>query len=411
MIRKISIDDLEVGMYVEKVDRPWLEIPFFKKSIQSTRQIDKLREYSVNVLYIDTDKGGGSVQQESGEETSSGEGPQAAVGSEAPLAPSCQHHASPSIFDPEEIQLCRVLQQNAVQCVKEFYASVESGDAPDLKAAEAVVDELINNVTRHPGVMMTLSKLKAYDEYTFTHSVNVSLLAITLGKTLHYNRSDLKTLGLGALFHDIGKTRVSKKILNNPGGLTEDEMNLMYKHPVHSVEILKHVPGMTIDIIRVALEHHERISGTGYPRGLKGSNISEFGMISTIADVYDAMTSDRVYRKKLTSHAALSKIYATAKGNYNTAFVERFITRVGIYPIGTTLILTSGEVGVVSRIHTEKLLCPEVFVLFDKTGKEITPPEKVDLLHDRKKRRVQAVSRPEKFGISVERLLGLAEVV
>ena len=407
MIRKIGIDELEVGMYVEKVDRPWLEIPFFKKHIQSPQQIDKLREFSVRVLYIDTDKGSAVKEPRRSEEAVTPEVPEPEYVAADNLAPTRKHHASPSIFDGEDVQMCQALQLQAVKAVQNFYSALEDGATPDLEPSEKVVDDLIDNMARHPGILLTLSNIKSYDDYTFTHSINVALLSITLGKALNYTRSDLKTLGLGALFHDVGKIRVPREIINSPRPLSPDDFAVVRKHPIYSVEILKLVPGMTIDVIRVALEHHERTSGKGYPRGLKGGNISEFGMISSIADVYDAMTSDRVYRKRVTPHSALSNIYATAEGNFNTGFVERFITRLGIYPVGTPVALTSGEVGVVSGIHTDKLILPEVFLLFDKDGQEIYPPDRLDLLHDRQKRRIQKVANPENFGISVERLLGV----
>ncbi len=407
MIRKIGIDDLQIGMYVEKVDRPWLEIPFFKKHIQSSQQIDKLRGFSVRVLYIDTEKGSEVEEPVVAEEPVVPDTAEPVTAAPDNLAPTRKHHASPSIFDGEEVQVCSALQQQAVKCVQEFYSQLETGETPDLEPSEKVVDDLIDNMTRHPGILLTLSNIKSYDEYTFTHSINVALLSITLGKALNYTRSDLKTLGLGALFHDVGKTRVPREIINSPKALPPEDFQVVRKHPIFSVELLKHVPGMTIDIIRVALEHHERTSGSGYPRGLKGASISEFGMISSIADVYDAMTSDRAYRKRVTPHAALSNIYATAKGNFNTGFVERFITRLGIYPVGTPIVLTSGEVGVVSGIHTDKLILPEVYLLFDKDGQEIFPPDRLDLRHDRRNRCIQTVAKPEKFGISVERLLGV----
>lgn len=403
MLKKIHINDLQVGMYVEKVDRSWIEIPFFNKHIQSSQQLAKLREYHVEVLYVDTEKGDWVEAIPSPE-------PCSIPKKKSKPGPVKEAKAIkiPSIFDAEECQVARALQKHAVECVKGFYRNIAEGESPDLEIAEEVVDRMIHHITHHPTVLFTLSKLQDFDEYTFMHCVNVSTFSLIVGKALHYTRNELKNLGVGALFHDIGKTRLDKKILNKPGKLDAEEMKLIHQHPVFSVELLREIPGMNMESMRVALEHHERISGKGYPRGLKGSEISVFGQIAAIADVYDAMTTDRVYQKKLLPYAAVSYIYRMSKENFDPDLVERFIARIGVYPVGTVVVLSSGEVGVVTEIHRDHLLSPVVRIFADATGVKIETPELIDLLHDKKNRKIEQVIHPDKAGISLEMLVNPA---
>jgi len=400
MLKKIHINDLQIGMYVEKVDRSWIEIPFFKKHIRSLQQVEKLREYHVEVLYVDTEKGDWVESA-----PSSGQCPVREAKTEPGPVEGTKTGEIPSIFDAEEIRVARALQQQAVECVKGVYRNIAEEESPDLEAAEEVVGRMIHHITHHPNVLFTLSKLQDFDEYTFMHCVNVSTFSLIIGKALHYTQNELKKLGVGALFHDVGKTRVDKKILNKPGKLDAGELMVIRKHPIFSVELLREVPGMRMESMRVALEHHERISGGGYPRGLKGKEISPFGQIAAIADVYDAMTTDRVYQKKLLPYAAVSRIYRMTKENFDPGLVERFIARIGVYPVGTVVVLSSGEVGVVTEIHRDHLLSPIVLIFVDPAGNRIETPDRIDLLHDHHNRRIEQVIHPEEAGISLEVLV------
>lgn len=403
MLKQISIDELEPGMYVEKVDRSWVEIPFFKKNIKTSQQVEKLRNYDVRTLHIDTEKGKDLLPQEDSTPLPPVDLQKESVPSE--VNPKTLGSESPKILAGEEVGICEALHKQAIQCVREIYKNVSAGAPPDIDGAQEVVDNLVNNMGRYRDVLISLSKLKAFDDYTFTHSVNVAIFSITLGEGLHYPAQELKALGLGAIFHDIGKTRIPKEILNRPGPLTPDEVPVIQKHPQEGMELLKETPGVNTDILRVPLEHHERISGSGYPRGLKGSKISEFGMIASIADVYDAMTSDRVYHSKMPPHTALSKIYAMGKESFNIGFIEKFISRIGVYPIGSLLILSSGEVGVVTEIRRDQLLRPQILLIKDQEGLLMDSPEIIDLLHEKKKRRIVGVTTPENVGINLEDFL------
>jgi len=415
MLKKIHINDLQVGMYVEKVDRSWIEIPFFNKHIQSPRQVEKLRKYHVEVLYVDTEKGewvepASSIEPQPDQEQE--EVLQAESEPEPDGEPESESESKnsevPSIFDAEEIRVARALQQHAVDCVKGVYKNISEGESPDLEAAEEVVDQMIHHITHHPNVLFTLSKLQVFDEYTFMHCVNVSTFSLIIGKSLHYTHNELKKLGVGALFHDVGKTRVNKEILNKPSELNPEELKAMQRHPVLSVELLRAVPGMSMESMRVALEHHERISGKGYPRGLKGNEISVFGKIAAIADVYDAMTTDRVYQKKLLPYAAVSRIYRMVEEDFDPGLVERFISRIGVYPVGTVVVLSSGETGVVTEIHRDHLLSPIVLIFIDSAGNLIDPLENIDLLHDKKNRKIDQVIHQEKVGFSLEGLVNVS---
>ena len=406
MIRQIHIDELEVGMYVEKVDRPWLEIPFFRNRIGSKREIERLREYNVRTLYIDTDKGKAPSRP-----SGSAAAP-AATPAPTERAPSRARTPTPAreaprlrLFDAAEVRACREVQERAVACVSEVHRRILEGEDPDAEAGREVVDDLIENLGRHPGVLGALVKLRGHDEYTFTHSVNVAVYALTLAQGLNCSLGELKDVGLGALFHDLGKLRIPPEILGRPGPLSGEEMALVRRHPVEGAAMLRDIPGVGPDVVRVALEHHERTSGQGYPRGLSGGRISEFGLVAGIADVYDAMTSERVYQSAMSPFAAVAKIYAGARNHFDPSLVEKFITRVGIYPVGSLVRLDSGEIGVVSEIHRDHLLLPVVLLVRDRRGAWINPPDRVDLLFDHRRRRVQSVVPAEEAGLDPARLL------
>jgi HD-GYP domain-containing protein (c-di-GMP phosphodiesterase class II) len=187
-------------------------------------------------------------------------------------------------------------------------------------------------------------------------------------------------MGIGALLHDAGKMKVPLQILNKPGKVTEQEFFEIKKHPLHSVEVLEKAGGIPEASKQIALQHHERYNGRGYPYNLRGEEISKFGQISAIVDVYDAITSDRVYKKALSPYEGMQKIYEWAKIDFKQTLVERFIQCVGIYPIGTFALLDTGEMGIVSSINHERLLRPNMHLIYQNFKVRYPQPVVVELM-------------------------------
>ncbi|MBD3322901.1 MAG: HD domain-containing protein, partial [Chitinivibrionales bacterium] len=216
-------------------------------------------------------------------------------------------------------------------------------------------------------------------EYTYVHSVNVSVLIASLARAMGYNRNLLLDAGVGGLLHDIGKMRVPDSILNKPGRYADWEFAIMKKHPDHGLDIIREKKSISPKATMIIAQHHERYNGNGYPRGLKGKEISELGLIAAVADVYDALTSDRVYRAAWTPQKALATIFQGCDEQYSRNVVEIFTKHMGIYPVGSFVKLRTGEMGIVVRIDHGKLLMPTVLVLFDSAGNRLTSPVEYDL--------------------------------
>jgi len=228
--------------------------------------------------------------------------------------------------------------------------------------------------------MVNLSDIRSFDEYTFCHSVNVAVISITIGMTLYYPRSKLLDLGLGVLLHDIGKTQISKDILNKPGKLTEEEFSLIKKHTWYGFDMLRSDPEIKITSSHVALQHHERIDGSGYPRQLKGRMIHEYARISAIADVFDALIHDRCYRPKLPVHEVYKYFVEQTYSQFDNYFLDHFIQKIALYPQGTKVLLNDGRSGFVIKQNNIPT-CP-VIRLFWHYGKDLPKPVEVNLINE-----------------------------
>ncbi len=241
------------------------------------------------------------------------------------------------------------------------------------------VDSIVDQLLRNKNLVINLSDIRTSDGYTFSHSVNVAVLAVTAGISLKYSRYKLKELALGALLHDLGKVRIPKVILNKKSRLTPEEYAEIKKHPRLGYETVR-----TQDFIHSAScmtvhQHHERINGKGYPEGLKDGQIHPFARIAAVVDVYDALVADRPYRKAMPPHKAL-EILESGGDEYDMDVLYNFMQHVAAYPIGNIVGLSSGEVGVVVHNTVGFPWRPKVRVLAFKEGTEIVKPYEVDLM-------------------------------
>jgi putative nucleotidyltransferase with HDIG domain len=268
----------------------------------------------------------------------------------------------------------RRLYATAVQTAQTAWESAATEGTPDLPAALHTVEGLADAVTQNRTALMALTAMHTYDNYTFTHMVNVSILTMGQARALGIEGRLLREFGLSALMHDIGKVRTPKEILNKPDKLTDEEFAVMRKHTVDGAEILRRTPEMPILAPVVAFEHHLRIDGSGYPFGVKRPNLNVATMLCSIADVYDAMRSQRAYQQAFPT----DRILAVLKRNDGTQFdqhlVRRFVQLLGIYPPGNLVKLSSNEVAVVLKVHAPDPYRPKVRVLFDEAGTRLDLP-------------------------------------
>lgn len=378
---RVQTKDLKVGMFVHDVGRRWIGHPWPRKSklITSENDIKQLKRYGIREVTVDLNRNRRprteAVEeiQEDGHETIE-ELP--AVENE----PVELFEEPPELIPIEdEIPRAREVYFTALETAREFTIAARAGRQVNVAKVRENIEELIDSAFRNRDAALALLKLKFYDEYIFTHSLNVAVLAIGMGFHMNLTRADILNLGMGAMLHDLGKTGVPLAILNKKGRLTDEEYNTIKGHPLIGARLLeKHqeVPPQTIDLTR---HHHERIDGSGYPDGLSGDELNSMLTITSLSDVYDALSSDRIYHKGLLPHEALKTIFALRDKQFNRLWIERFVQCLGIYPAGTLIQLNSGEIGVVSSINRSMLLRPVIRPIFDRFGRRATDKDFLDL--------------------------------
>jgi len=360
--RQVGIDDVAVGMFVEDIitDQGGLFVEQNMK-IGSQQQIDSLKKRGIKAVRINTQKGMGAKSDAGADATD--EGKEAEVDYDTELAKAV------------------IIHKEGIIKVGEVLKTIRNGRNFSLVMVRTVAESIVESIIRNRDALVSLCQIKDNDNYTYTHSLNVAILIVAVANSLKYPVDRLVEIGMGGLLHDIGKMRVPESILNKPGRLTDTEFAMMKRHPEFGVESILDQRGIADITKKVVLQHHERYNGKGYPFGIKGERIHEVGLISAIADVYDALTSERVYKAALTPQKALAMIFRNSDKEYSNKIVEQFTRLMGIYPVGSFVKLTTGEMGVVVRMDREALLAPSVLILFDRMGNRLKEPHTMESLN------------------------------
>ena len=381
MKKKIDINQIEIGMYVSELDRPWRESPFLFQGfeVKDEEDISALQKLCSYVI-IDTDEGRDVddklkwridplLATDTGEEKKK-------------KAPEGGYKKKTDLF--EEMPKAREAERKTRNVIQTIMTDVRLGRSVDTSAAKEVVGELTESIVRNPDAMMCLSMLKEADEYTALHSLRVCILAVAFGRELGYPIDRLEQLGTGALLHDLGKLKIPLDILNKPGRLTTEEFDVIKSHVPLGVQVLEQSKGGIADTaIDVARYHHERIDGSGYVSGRGKEDIPEFGRIGGIVDCYDAITSDRIYKKGISAYDALKKMYEWRDSAFDAVLVEKFIQCMGIYPIGSLVEMNTGSIGVVATINRERRLRPKVVLVLTADKKPFDKPKVIDMMEDK----------------------------
>lgn len=334
MVKKLSINELRIGMYVERIEGSWLDHPFFfsRRKVKSQKEINKLAEAGIRHVEVDMERSSILDQNES---TSNPEitTPEPVRSSQQKPSKEATEIESPPLSQMEK---AKVLYSGTIEFAKKMMDDVRNGRPLDYRKALPLVNGIIHTISRDASVLFSvLSSLRTYNEYTYTHSVNVAILAVLFGSFLSILRDELIILGVGGLFHDVGKAKIPAEILNKPGKLEEWEFNVVKKHPEEGYRSMRGRADMPPDILRIILEHHERYDGHGYPHGLRHSAINKKANMVGVVDVYDALTSDRVYRKAMLPFQALQIMYAQRQKDYYPGFIESFIQCLGVFPVAS----------------------------------------------------------------------------
>jgi HD-GYP domain-containing protein (c-di-GMP phosphodiesterase class II) len=308
-------------------------------------------------------------------------------------------------------EIAKKTYSQSVAVTKDLMTSVRMGRSPNIKKIKRVVQGIVDQILNEETSLIGLTTIRDYDEYTFTHSVNVCIFSVALGKRLGFNKLQLYDLGMAALFHDIGKSRVPAEIINKATGLDEDEWRLVAAHPWMGALALFQLRGqqdLPYRAMVVAHEHHMKLDMTGYPRPIRSRSLSMFSKIVAVADGFDAATSRRSYQTTpLNPAQVMMEMRDNPRRGMDPVVVKAFINLTGIYPVGTLVVLDTFELGVVHAVNPipEMLSRPIVRVISDAQGNLLHPGSLVDLAEQREDgaylRTIIKTENPDRYGIRV----------
>jgi len=404
--KKININQLKVGMYMEadvkegaKGSKSNVKLLGKGVLITSENQIRRLKAAGLENVTIDTAKG---------EDAAGGEVlnkplavPQERKSKKKPLPPGR------SVEYREALKMAKKTKAAVGSALKGVMENVAMGGSMDQGKLKVAGKLMTQAVFQNVDAMVGLTRIKEHDAYTAGHCVNVATLVLAVAHADGMDQSTCEMLANAALLHDIGKTKVPLEILNKPGRFEPHELAEMRKHTIYGEEILVEMGGITEEMMFIATQHHEMWDGSGYPHKLTGQQIHRFGQMTAIADVYDALTAARVYKPALPPHFALSRIYGNRDKEFSADIVDLFIKSLGLYPVGSLILLSTEEVAIVSEPNPLNTKKPKVGIIQTKYGKERHVPVIIDLddPHAQEPRDIVQVLDPAKYEIDIEAYL------
>ncbi|BDU72112.1 HD-GYP domain-containing protein [Mesoterricola silvestris] len=385
MIKKVKKQDLRLGMFIHDLNCGWMDHSFLRNSFMLRKEADleKIAKSGITEVYIDTQKGIDVLEDvEAPSREAVEQGVQEKIlHSPVATAPGAEVKTS----HQEELVFAKQITKEANKVIHSILEDVRLGKRIQVERVEPVINKITDSILRNPGTLVSLCRIREGDTYTFQHSVSVATLLISFCRAMELPPEIIHEAGVGGMLHDIGKMRVPDHILNKPGKLTDAEFTIMKNHVNLGLEVLHKTPGISQAVFQIAGEHHEKFCGTGYPLGKKGADISLLGRMAAIVDVYDAITSNRVYHKGMEPPLALKKIYewsdpsATAEPHMDEELVQHFIHALGIYPVGSLVQLESKRLAVVLEQSTEGLLSPKIRVMYDCVKRTRIDPFDLDM--------------------------------
>ena len=371
MLKKIPVSELKLGMHLQAFCGAWLDHPFWRTKFVLTDPNDLVlvRESPISEVWIDISKG---LDVEPGSAA-------AAVNVEIveKLPEPVPAKIEKTSFNDEVKRASRIVAKGK-EAVVSMFQEARMGKAIEAEAAAPLVEEISNSVMRNPGALISLARLKTADDYTYMHSVAVCALMIALARQLGLDEQQTRDAGMAGLLHDLGKAMIPLDVLNKPGKLTDAEFALVKTHPEEGHKLLLEGKGVSDVTKDVCLHHHEKVDGSGYPKGLNSETMSLFAKMGAVCDVYDAITSNRPYKAGWDPAESIKRM-AEWKGHFDPAVFQAFVKSLGIYPIGSLVRLESGKLGVVIEQGEQSLLKPKVKVFFSTKAQAYIKPETIDL--------------------------------
>lgn len=437
MLKRIKIEQLKLGMHLHGVEGVWLGKSAGQVAclLDQPKDLQRLLSSSLRELWIDTDLG---IDMDASEQASQlystiATPKVAQAGAPPALLASEQHNATPPptpaaqespaapvpptvlaaplpTTKPAAMQQHVAITQEAARAVKicanaklavaTMFNEARMGKALSGSDALQVVAEISGSVLRNPSALISLARLKTVDDYTYMHSVAVCALMVALAHQLGLDSEQVRQAGLAGLVHDIGKMMMPIDVLNKPGKLTDEEFALIKEHPEAGHKLLLEGSNINQMALDVCLHHHEKSNGTGYPIGLKNEQISLYAKMGAVCDVYDATTSNRPYKNGWEPAESLRKMAEWCDGHLDQSVFEAFVKSLGIYPVGSLVLLSSNRLAVVVEQSAISLLTPVVKVFFSVKSDYRIPSELLDLSKPHCRDKIVAHESPEKWGIT-----------
>jgi putative nucleotidyltransferase with HDIG domain len=394
MIKKVKVEDLKIGVFVHDFNCNWNSKNLYIEPcfIENDNIIDILKSWEIKEVSIDTERGIDVNRSKTLHD----------VKRETAGIDQMRKVSRPLVPLARELQSAKQISQDAIKMAQRTIQEVREGKIPDVGSSYELAKRMNESINRNRDALLLLTQIRTKDEYTLYHSISVSSLVLNMCHYCQISEHQALDLAVGAMFHDIGKTLVPQNILNKPSKLTEEEYCEMQRHAEHSMTLLSKVKGLPLECYDIALHHHERYDGRGYPHGLKKNQISYGAQLTAVCDVFDAITSERCYKPARDAVMGLRKIYEGNDTLFSKEITHDFIQSVGIYPVGTCVVLADDRSGVVVG-STENTRRPIVQVFYDEKKKERIKPLKIDL--SKTKDDITCYCDPKKMGFTSDQLL------
>jgi len=401
MIKRITIDKLRPKMYVSDLNCDWIPHHNMPKEGRVPNQalIEELKRRGIKEVYIDTERGideEDALSQKEVESENQNKLNKAAKGYMDPAG---------SVSVEEELFKANKLHDKAKGIMSDVLTDVKFGRPLETEAFDDLADGMIDSVMRNHNALACLGRIRQKDNYLMEHSINLAVLMGIFAKSMKIDRETMHQTMVGALLHDIGKIMIPDDILHKPGKLDNNEFARIKQHVVFSRELLKKTPGIHPLTVDVAAQHHERIDGSGYPEGLTGCQICREGKMVAITDVYDAITADRCYHKGLAPTAALKKLLEWSGSHLEESLVHKFIRSMGIYPVGSLVMMESERLAVVIEASEKDQSRPIVKIIYHSRLKQFIPVQVIDLSKATSQDSIKNSVDPDKWRIKVSDFL------